>query len=59
MDYPLYASEARTRRSAVVATAAVRREFHGDLGSSYAPGIIASFGSGTSQVDVRVIAPGG
>ena len=43
----------------VVATAAVRRAFHGDLGSSYAPGIIASFGSGASQVNVRVIAPGG
>jgi hypothetical protein len=43
----------------VVATDAVRRAFHGDLGSSYAPVIIASFGSGASQVDVRVIAPGG
>jgi hypothetical protein len=43
----------------VVATAAVRRDFHGTLSSSYAPGIIASFGSGASQVDVRVVDPGG
>jgi hypothetical protein len=43
----------------MVATATVRREFGGDLNSGYAPGIIASFGSGTSQVDVRVIDPQG
>jgi hypothetical protein len=43
----------------VVATAAVRRAFHGDLSSSYAPGIMASFGSGASRVDVRVVDPGG
>jgi hypothetical protein len=41
----------------IVVTAAVRREFVGHLDSGYAPGIIASFGSGTSQVDVRVIDP--
>jgi len=43
----------------IVATAAVRREFGGYLNSGYAPGIIASFGSGASQVDVRVIDPQG
>jgi hypothetical protein len=43
----------------VVATAAVRRAFQGTLSSSYAPGIIASFGSGASQVDVRAVDPGG
>jgi hypothetical protein len=43
----------------VVATAAVRRAFGGDLSSSYAPGIIASFGSGANRVDVRVIDPRG
>ena len=43
----------------IVATATVRREFGGDLNSGYAPGIIASFGSGSSQVDVRVIDPRG
>jgi hypothetical protein len=48
----------------VVATASVRREFghlHSgdDLDSGYAPGIIASFGSGTSRIDVRVTYVGG
>lgn len=43
----------------IVATAAVRREFGVYLSSGYAPGIIASFGSGAGQVDVRVIGPQG
>ena len=43
----------------IVATAAVRREFGAYLSSGYAPMIIASFGSGPAQVDVRVIAPAG
>ena len=43
----------------IIATAAVRREYPGNLSSSYAPGVIASFGSGAAQVDVRVIHPGG
>jgi hypothetical protein len=43
----------------IVATAAVRREFGDYLSSGYAPAIIASFGSGTAQVDVRVVAPQG
>lgn len=47
------------RSGVIVATAAVRREFGGDLNSGFAPGIIASFGSGASQVDVRVIDPQG
>jgi hypothetical protein len=43
----------------IVATAAVRRELGGRLGSVYAPAAIASFGSGTERVDIRVVAPDG
>jgi hypothetical protein len=43
----------------IVVTAAVRRELGGRLGSVYAPDVIASFGSGTERVDIRVVAPGG
>ena len=43
----------------VVATAAVRREFGGRLSSVYAPVVLASFGSGSTRIDVRVIAPDG
>jgi hypothetical protein len=43
----------------VVATAAVRSQFGGRLASVYAPGILASFGSGSLRIDVRAIAPDG
>jgi hypothetical protein len=43
----------------IVATAAVRRELGSRLSSVYAPAVVASFGSGSAQTDVRVIAPGG
>jgi hypothetical protein len=43
----------------IVATAAVRSEFGSRLVTVYAPTVIASFGSGSAQVDVRVYAPGG
>ena len=43
----------------VVATAAVRSLFGGRLTSVYAPTVIASFGSGSAQIDVRVYAAGG
>ena len=43
----------------IFATAAVRSEFGGRLSSVYAPIVLASFGSGRAQIDVRVIAPGG
>jgi hypothetical protein len=43
----------------IVATAAVRAEFGAGLSSVYAPGVIASFGSGSTRIDIRVIAPGG
>lgn len=43
----------------IVATAAVRREFGGRLGSVYAPVVIASFGSGSARTEVRVIAQDG
>lgn len=43
----------------VVATPAVRNEFGTRLTTDYAPGLIASFGSGSSRVEVRAIAPSG
>jgi len=43
----------------IVATAAVRSQFGSRLETVYAPAVIASFGSGSAQIDVRVYAPGG
>ena len=43
----------------IVATAAVRSQFGSRLETVYAPTVMASFGSGSAQVDVRVYAPGG
>jgi hypothetical protein len=43
----------------VVATSAVRSRFGARLESFYAPAVIASFGSGADQVNVRVIARDG
>jgi len=43
----------------VLATAAVRSEFGGRLAGVYAPGILASFGSGSLRIDVRAVAPDG
>jgi hypothetical protein len=43
----------------VVATAAIRKQFGSSLTSVYAPAVLASFGSGTSRIDVRLIAPHG
>ena len=43
----------------VIATADVRSQFGSKLSSVYAPEVIASFGAGTSRIDIRVIAPQG
>ncbi len=43
----------------LVATAAVRQEFGTRLASVYAPDVLASFGTGSVQVAVRVVAPDG
>ena len=43
----------------VVATAAVRAQFGPRLASVYAPAIIASFGSGSARIDIRLVFPGG
>jgi hypothetical protein len=43
----------------IVATAAVRRELGTRLNSVYAPAVLASFGSGSTRIEVRVIAPDG
>jgi hypothetical protein len=47
------------RSDVIVATAAVRAEFGASLSSVYAPGVIASFGSASPRIDIRVIAPEG
>jgi len=43
----------------IVATAAIRSEFGSRLTSVYAPTVMASFGSGSARIDVRVYAAGG
>jgi hypothetical protein len=43
----------------VVATAAIRAQFGGRLASVYAPAIIASFGSGNAEIEIREVFPGG
>ena len=43
----------------VVATPVVRSDLGARLSSVYAPGVIASFGSGDQRIDVRAIAPRG
>jgi hypothetical protein len=45
--------------SVLVATATVRQEYGSRLDSVYAPDVLASFGTGTAQVAVRVVAPRG
>jgi hypothetical protein len=43
----------------IVATAAVRSQFGRRLETVFAPTVIAAFGTGSAQVDVRAYAPGG
>jgi hypothetical protein len=43
----------------IVSTAAVRSEFGARLGSVYAPVVLASFGTGSAQTAVRVVAADG
>ena len=43
----------------VIATATIRAQFRGRLASVYAPAIIASFGSGNTRIDIRLVYPGG
>jgi predicted Ser/Thr protein kinase len=43
----------------VVATAPIRAQYGSRLASVYAPATIASFGSGTARIDVRLVYPGG
>ena len=43
----------------VVATPAIRRQFGAQLTSVYAPCLLATFGSGTRQVDIQLVAPHG
>lgn len=43
----------------MVSTSAVRSQFGSRLTTVYAPTVIASFGSGSTRIDIRVYAPGG
>jgi hypothetical protein len=43
----------------VVATATIRAQFGNRLASVYAPVVIASFGSGSAQIDIRLLFSGG
>jgi hypothetical protein len=43
----------------VVVTAAVRKLFGSSIESAWAPAVLASFGSGTAQVTIRLMAPNG
>jgi len=43
----------------VVATPALQSQFGGRLGTVYAPAVLARFGSGAAQIEVRVVAAGG
>lgn len=43
----------------VVATPAVRSQFGSSLAAAYAPAVLASFGTGITRIDIRVIAPDG
>ena len=47
------------RSGVIVVTAVIRAEFGASLRSVYAPGVIASFGSAGTRIDIRVIAPKG
>jgi serine/threonine protein kinase len=43
----------------VVATAPIRAQYGSRLAAVYAPATIASFGSGTARIDIRLVYPGG
>jgi hypothetical protein len=43
----------------VVVTPAIQAQFGKRLASVYAPVVIASFGSGTTRIDIRLVFPGG
>jgi len=43
----------------VVATAPIRDQYGSRLASVYAPAVIASFGSGNAEIDIRLVFPGG
>jgi len=43
----------------IVSTAAIRTLFGSRLDTAYAPAVLASFGSGKTRIDIRVIAPDG
>ena len=62
--YDLLAFEPKTRNrfgsaQIVVATPAIQHYVGSRLSSAYAPAVLASFGSGKSRIDIRVIAPDG
>jgi hypothetical protein len=58
--YPLgHGNASPLQAQVIVATAPVRDQFGSLLGSVYAPGVLASFGSGANRIDIRLTAPHG
>jgi hypothetical protein len=43
----------------IIATPTIRSQFGSSLGSSLAPVVLAEFGTGRSQIDIRLVAPHG
>jgi hypothetical protein len=43
----------------IIATAAIRSQFGSKLADVFAPEVLASFGTGVSRIDIRLIAPDG
>jgi hypothetical protein len=48
-----------TSSDVVVVTPAIRAMFGTSVDTAYAPDVLASFGTGTAEIDVRVMAPNG
>jgi hypothetical protein len=48
-----------TSSDIAVATPVIRAMFGTSISTAYAPAVLASFGSGTAEIDVRVLAPNG
>ena len=48
-----------TSSDVVVSTPLIRAMFGSSISTAYAPAVLASFGTGTAEIDVRVMAPNG
>ncbi len=55
----LDATSSNPASTVIIATPTIRSQFGSSLGSSLAPLVLAKFGTGSAQVDVRLVAPHG